>query len=748
MAELLAKPAQELLEHLREVAQLGEYIARRLGIEGELFKRVLLACWFHDVGKATRSFQSYMHAVRALEEAKERGAAKEELVGLEKEAKRKRKTYPHPLAALVPSLIVEQRVLSSPLVATGVILTHHSPYTGRLYKDFESLPDYDDNFPDFFRDILRLLNESGFTGLSNLPESLSLLLRESPTVILDGSLSFGNSRKSLRGILKDAPPKEFAAVKTVLHLADWLASARRLDASCLFLQKGKERILEYVNKKFLARGKSLRGFQKRIQEVGDKIYLRAPTGVGKTEALLLWAGDAERILYLLPTQATVNAMWHRLKRVYGENTVGIAHGKATYVLRKENEEDPLNQRLFASVFAKPVVVATLDQYLMGYLHGRHWEERTTLSQRSAIILDEIHSYEPYTLGLLERALKKNPPVKLALASATLPEVVVKSLGGGSPVEAEKSLWERRRYKLALKEEPLEKALGEIKLAAEEGRKVLVIANTVPKAQAIYRNLDKDGANSNIHLLHSRFTFRDRQAKEALIERPKPGAIVVSTQVVEVSLDISYDVLFSQIAPLDALVQRMGRVNRRGNSSPAPVEVFLEWDKGSEWVYDREILEHSVFLLRNLPSIPSDGELKEATNLLYDRIAAKEEYIDELKEGRETLDYVQNVLGCYTIDLSDDEMRSRFVTRRQGVVSMEVLPEVYLDEAYRMVEEGEKWRLVELMVSIPAYWIFGYLKEWFYPSEELGVYISKLPYSYDLGVEFFKGDETFARSVFI
>ncbi len=52
----------------------------------------------------------------------------------------------------------------------------------------------------------------------------------------------------------------------------------------------------------------------------------------------------------------------------------------------------------------------------------------------------------------------------------------------------------------------------------------------------------------------------------------------------------------------------------------------------------------------------------------------------------------------------------------------------------MVERGEKWRLVELMVPVPVYWVFGYLKEWFYSSEDLGVYVTSLPYSRELGLE--------------
>ncbi len=91
-----------------------------------------------------------------------------------------------------------------------------------------------------------------------------------------------------------------------------------------------------------------------------------------------------------------------------QGRVGLAHGRASYLLRQEADEDPLDARLFGSVFAKPVTVATLDQYLLAHLHGRHWEERRSLVRRATLVLDEIHAYEPYTLGLLLEALRREP----------------------------------------------------------------------------------------------------------------------------------------------------------------------------------------------------------------------------------------------------------------------------------------------------------------------------------------------------
>jgi CRISPR-associated endonuclease/helicase Cas3 len=116
-------------------------------------------------------------------------------------------------------------------------------------------------------------------------------------------------------------------------------------------------------------------------------------------------------------------------------------------------------------------------------------------------------------------------------------------------------------------------------AIESNQKVLVVCNKIKSAQKVYKNLCKAYPNIPLLLLHSRFKRKDRQEKEQLLigldEHGAPSGtfntsskacIVVSTQVVEVSLDISFDLMITECAPLDALIQRFGRVNRKRNEN--------------------------------------------------------------------------------------------------------------------------------------------------------------------------------------
>lgn len=727
MDELLAKPDQSLLEHTRNVLRLGEHLARRLDLEENLKLKSLIACALHDVGKATDHFQSYIRTNAT-------GRARQQV-------------YPHALASLPFVLIAERKVgkrfgwTVDSLHATAAVLSHHSPLGARVYKDYDK-PLYHPQLEEVLRQIWDVLCEycprlppfeDVFAEWDNRSgQKLSALL-DVPISTVDGE------PRTLRGLLQGLPTREFAEVKTVLHLADWLASSKQAEVSNLFLQDGRQKVVHLMN---CLKVDSWREYQRQCAHMhGDVLWLRAPTGSGKTEALLLWAGDAERIIYLLPTQATANAMWHRLQNVYGEQHVGLAHGRASYILRQQHgrqkvvhmlpDEEPLDIRLFGSVFAKPVTVATLDQYLLAHLNGRHWEERRTLVRRSVLILDEIHAYEPYTLGMLAEALSCERPARLALASATLPSRLLDLLPAGQIVEAEKSLWERKRHRLILRKGNLLDGVGEAVEAAKQGKRVLIVANTVADAQSLYRQLDEQYGWEQLHLLHARFVLRHRQEKERQVRDVPSGTIFVATQVVEVSLDINYDMLLTEIAPVDALIQRMGRVNRYGDKPPAPVHVFASCGEGAEKVYGQETLQTGLCLLEALPELPTDRDLAEATEALYQQITASPAWKSELQEGRQTVEKVQDILGCYTIDLSDDEMRSRFTARR-GSLSIEVIPEQFVPEAYQMRQNGQGWRMAELLVPVPIYWLKQY-RQAFTPSVDLGVYITQLQYDSHKGL---------------
>ncbi len=706
---LWAKPDETLHSHTRRVVEVGRWIAERLQLPDSLKQQVELACMLHDVGKATHSFQKRM-------EAAQKGG-------------RLPPAYPHALASLPFVLAIESRRFGqrSPKLATAAVLTHHSPLHPRLYEGIAKPPDF----------IEEAVREWFAQWLPEALEGLTRLLQVNPAAWLHQQANYPDGSRTLMQQFQRLPVQEFTLVKALLCLADWLASAHR-EARTIFLTHGKQKLLKYLQAQKGLTPDCLYAYQREAESNRDaRLYLQAPTGTGKTEAMLLWAGDAKQIVYLLPTQATVNAMWRRLQAIYGRDRVGIAHSRALLELSGgSDEEPPLDVRLFGSVFAKPVTVATLDQYLLAHLHGRHWEIRRALCRHATVLMDEIHTYEPYTLGLLHAALESDPPARLAIASATLPSPLRTLLGDAPLIQAENSLWQQRRHHLQLETCAPSNALSDALQHAAAGERVLFVVNTVPLAQTLYQEAIQQASPMahppHIELLHARFIYRDRRNKEQAIEQPPPGTLLIATQVVEVSLDISYDRLYTELAPLDSLVQRMGRVNRRGEQpQPAPVHILLHYDPRSDYLYGKPIMQETLQQLQNLSAKPTAAELTEATDQLYQSVWNSDEFQKQLRSGYQTLKEVQQTCGCYTIDLTDEQMRQRFTTRK-GEIHIEVLPKNFEQEAYQLRERKALWQLPNLLVAVPYWWILRF-SDYFTAATDLGTYIAHLPYDSKIGL---------------
>ncbi len=710
MAELLAKPDKSLLQHTIEVLENSKKLVEIFNINGELHERIFLACALHDIGKATESFQEYIRGKRS-------------------------KSFPHALASFPFIYIAEMKLYGNPVLASASVVSHHTPLKDLVFEGHGGKVNYlRDEIYEFLHEI------SEFTGI-DIKEPIwkmeKLWLYGKPLDI------FRKVRN--RDVLINLDVKKYFTVKTLLNLSDWFASGNIKPE--VILNKKKELIKQYIeNSDF-----SLREFQKNMIGFHGDVFLKAPTGTGKTEALLLWS-KGKRLIYLLPTQATVNAMWKRLRKIYGKDNVGLAHSLSSLILRREGEfEDEKSDMefrgdlLLSSVFAKPVNVVTLDQYLMAALHGRHWENKAFLVAYSDIVVDEIHSYDAYTLGLLMETLKVFPPERLGMASATFPdalhELLIAEIGKRTEILAEKTLWKRKRHKIYLNEDNLESSLENAIDDADNGKNVLIIANSVTDAQALFEELRDAGfPEDRSMLLHSRFVHRDREEKESFLSQfrsnsDKKGFVLISTQVVEVSLDISFDVLYTEIAPIDALVQRLGRVNRKGEKGISRVNILTDFSKRSARVYGNgdekageEILIRSIDLLKRIPKIPEETNLLRINNELYKHIFSTEDFKERYESGKNKVNEFKEILGTYTINLSDESMRKRFFTRETSVITESVVPCKFRDEVENYIEEGKTWKIPELMVSIPVWWLNEI------PKEHITSYVSvaDIEYSKDLG----------------
>jgi len=500
-----------------------------------------------------------------------------------------------------------------------------------------------------------------------------------------------------------------ASFKAHLQICDWWASAQKerrqiyglgkMAASPIQARDLPERWLQQkleATKQARAGGTSAqiiwREFQLKVASLSDYAYCIAPTGSGKTEAALLWALNHMRshphiskILYLLPTTTTVNAIHQRLSDIFGKALTGLAHSKAK-LLREDNkgesEEDRGDVRqdvLFEAAFFPPVTVATLDQLLLAGLHGKHWFFRNHALAQSAVILDELHAFDPYTLGLVGAFVPQlcllNVPV-LAL-SATFPQPLRNAFQGWFPqtqqvqdttlLNAARCKWRFYADTTFDDENFLRRAAKHMR----QGQRFLIVRNTVAGAQETFAKLQK--FHAPVRLLHSAFIQKDRQAiEQAIFDDEKNGGktSLVSTQIVEVSLDLDYDHLISELSPPDAMVQRAGRCNRSRKKEKATVTV-LAADEISQKIYQEkfgvgQILSRSAETLAQRLAQPrrmSEQDLLDWVNEVYAAtdMAQHEHYREAENYFREQ----QHRLG-YILDhnTADEKLETRWITEER------------------------------------------------------------------------------------
>lgn len=360
-----------------------------------------------------------------------------------------------------------------------------------------------------------------------------------------------------------------------------------------------------------------------------------------------------------------------------ERSVRLIHGKAA--LNKEFSDLPksrnihegdTNDKNTVSVndwfsgrklsMLDDFTVGTIDQFLLVALKQKHLMLRHLGFANKVVVIDEVHAYDAYMGVYLYQAIKWMGAygVPVVVLSATLPiekrNELVKNYLEGKDIfleDGEATLPEKFYYNEAyplltitdgekvIQFEDFEREVGTdfevsklskaesediaelIKSITDEGV-VGVIVNTVRKAQEYARICSEVFGDENVFLLHSSFIATDRYKKEEELlrtigkngDRPK-FKIVIGTQVIEQSLDIDFDVLITELAPMDLILQRMGREHRhKNNKRPTHLEtpkVYVlnsteyDFDKGSTYVYDEYMLFRTEYFLPEKINLPND-----------------------------------------------------------------------------------------------------------------------------------------------
>lgn len=408
--------------------------------------------------------------------------------------------------------------------------------------------------------------------------------------------------------------------------------------------------------------------QKKCSEISENLILTAPTGSGKTESAFIWLRNqmeingTGRVFYVLPFTASINAMYERLDAVIKNEKVGMLHGKLSDYLN--NYFDDLQYDLsekkasikeikenFKSIVT-PIKVCTPFQLLKHLFGLKGYEQGIFEMAGCYMIFDEIHAYSPEVFAQIIVLLKfvtNNLKAKVMIMTATMPrflqDEIENSIGKFKKIEANQELFDIfRRHHIILKGGLLADDLSTIRQNLIDGKKVLVVCNTVKSAQNTYLNLKGSVKEGESVLLHGSFTGKDRSEKEKKLISSSIK-LLVGTQAIEVSLDIDYEIIFTEPAPIDALIQRFGRVNRKRDKEICDCVVYRLNNKEEMKFYNSDIINKTLIafdeIIANNNGIIDESILQKSIDFVYDswNIDDREKFDSKYKYLSESIDFL-------------------------------------------------------------------------------------------------------------
>ena len=666
--EKKAKPNKSIIEHTNDLLDVLE-ILWNLGYikEERIYELIQKACIYHDIGKINKEFQKRV---------KNKGIKFDE-----------NKEVAHNVLSLY--FIDESKFNNKEdyLIVSNAVVNHH---------------DYCD---------------------------IGLAIREKSDII--ENLLEGLDHKKVKKVI----PAKIASIsqdidaikiKGYLHKCDYSASSGyTAEYENNFLEKSLENVL---NKwKLDNQDASWNELQQYcIENKNENIIAIAQTGMGKTEAGLLWISD-NKGFFILPIRTAINAIYDRTKKYissYGgnlEEQLVLLHSSSLEYLLLQSEDDKYDDKdeyidkkedkeiieyeKIAKQLSLPINVSTIDQLFdFVYKYPAYELKLTTLSY-SKIVIDEIQMYGPDLLAYLVYGLERivEQGGKVAILTATLPPFVKELLSKNIKFKIKEGGFtdNSKRHNLKILDKRIDsndicdKYMENEKL--NKSNKILVVCNSITQAQNLYEEISDILGNKNLHILHSKFIKCERLSKESEIiefgktykdnksnELDKQSGIWISTSIVEASLDIDFDYLFTELQDLNSLFQRLGRCNRKGkkDSSENNCYIYTQIDERSFINGDRGYIDKDIFELS-----------KEAISLWEGQISEKEKIelinkyltMDKIKNSNYIIQYKHTY--NFIKNLTPDTFKSDEVKLR-NILSKDIIPSPIYHEYNGDIKELE------------------------------------------------------------
>ncbi|MBD0331549.1 MAG: CRISPR-associated helicase Cas3' [Chitinophagaceae bacterium] len=686
--KILAKtrPYEEsLITHTENVLAVWQELKSRceaiLNKDADFWRRSFLSALFHDFGKVAQNFQLVIQGKKKYDENYIR----------------------HEFLSGVFLYYTDVKGYDENPLSLLAVFSHHKPLTDTLFQD-DGFADIDSLEEDMILILEDFNNKVQMQGFNVLNPKLIPYCRKRFSKKNNGlSIIYDDYEKFFKNFKRNFPIQqehrnEYILCKALLNISDWTASGHDMltahySYTINHLQEQIIAKLRNEGKDKIAQEFRFRKFQIESKMPGNVLAI-APTGSGKTEASLIWASqkpEHSKILYLLPTRVTSNAIYERLKNYFGRLNTAVVHSSALLYRKEIDDNFEETEYLKDKTFFQSITVCTIDQVLTQGFNLGYWEIKTFHLFKARIIIDEIHLYQPFTLGLIISTiayLKSQFSAEFFIMTATMPLrlkiLLQKTLAiTEQNLIQDNELLNEARNLFETRESFVDDLSQEIQEAIKKYRKVLIVVNTVDEAIRLYE-IYKSKAEYTI-CFHSRFMQKDRFNKEQNIlkrEEADLPTLLIATQVIEVSLDIDFDIMFTENAPIDAIIQRAGRVNRKRNQAKeSKVIVFKHQPITEEFIYTESDILTKTFdvLLRENKKRLTENDLIKMVDEVY-RDFDIESHPSFLK-GKKAYLEVQQSLHFVKDNTEHDK-----VFTREGLDSINVIPACFEEELHEKSAE--------------------------------------------------------------
>ena len=711
MSILLAKsdPRETLKKHTENCLAVYNSLRERMPFlaeiakESDFFNHLFYAVALHDFGKAATGFQKQL-------------------------TEGKRWNYRHEILSGGFAVNLQFPKETKQAIALA-IFTHHKDIE-TLVEKYSCGQENEHDQHEWQKHITELAH-----NWDDLMKIQELVSQWCPTVecfwtpVASSDQLIGGYREFLRPYLNSTEGREF----TLLHGTYGILMRGCMIACDHLASAGKNEIQTALNNLEASLVEQIRQFdrwepfQKESGETTGQLMLSAPTGSGKTEAALLWSDKNQcetkgsRVFYVLPYTASINAMYERLKQLVSDNKIGVLHGKAAYFMYQalvDKDYTPQNAAKYQAMYhdlidqgrdhesaeklvrqkraqderdltkkiCRPYKVLTPFQLLKAFFGIRGFEMQMAEMSQGLFIFDEIHAYDPHTTALILTMIKKlreDYGAKFCIMTATMPkflkQMIRDALGEFTPVEMAPEDRDKKftRHRVQLLHGNIHDAILKIEERLSQGDRVMVVCNTVDQAQEVFKTLRDAVKEDKAKLLHSRFILKDRERIEKEL---KNADLLVGTQAVEVSLDIDFDCLFTEPAPIDALIQRFGRINRKGKKGICDVHICNQGGKNDSFIYSPEKVERTKNAFASVDVLHESKIQSLIDNVYRDGYDEKElEKFDKAKQLFER--HIQSIVPFIEDSSGRDEFENLFR-------SIPVVPSIYWNDysAHIIAEE--------------------------------------------------------------